>query len=328
MDKFSALLLMGSVLFAALMGYAIQRGATCTVAAVEEVMSSRRAHRLVSLAEAALWVGLGVLILRQAGFLTRLPMGHEAGWRTVLGGALLGGGAFVNRACVFGAIARWSNGDWAYVATPIGFFLGCWLFLQVLVSMPAPVTPVMAPALGLPWWGLALLAMLLVGRVGWGVVKAWRSVSGGTVTQCAHGLMSAVWRPAPATLVIGLSFLAMMLLAGPWAYTEVLSDWAAGMAHDTWVRALLATALFAGAALGGWRAGRWSWRQGTRVKAPALLRCLLGGVLMGMGSLLIPGGNDGLILVGMPLLWPYAWLAFATMCVTIAGLMARQKLTA
>jgi toxin CptA len=39
---------------------------------------------------------------------------------------------------------------------------------------------------------------------------------------------------------------------------------------------------------------------------------------MGWGSLLIPGGNDGLILVGMPLAWPYAWLAFATMCATIA----------
>jgi toxin CptA len=40
---------------------------------------------------------------------------------------------------------------------------------------------------------------------------------------------------------------------------------------------------------------------------------------MGWGTLLIPGGNDGLILIGMPLLWPYAWLAFATMCATIAA---------
>ena len=52
-----------------------------------------------------------------------------------------------------------------------------------------------------------------------------------------------------------------------------------------------------------------------------MLRCFVGGVLMGWGSLLIPGGNDGLILVGMPLLWPYAWVAFATMCATIAAAM-------
>ena len=44
-----------------------------------------------------------------------------------------------------------------------------------------------------------------------------------------------------------------------------------------------------------------------------------GGLLMGWGSLLIPGSNDGLILIGMPLLWPYAWVAFAVMCLTIAA---------
>jgi hypothetical protein len=39
---------------------------------------------------------------------------------------------------------------------------------------------------------------------------------------------------------------------------------------------------------------------------------------MGWGSLLIPGGNDGLILLGLPLLRPYAWVAFATMGLSIA----------
>ena len=49
---------------------------------------------------------------------------------------------------------------------------------------------------------------------------------------------------------------------------------------------------------------------------------------MGVGSLLIPGGNDGLILVGMPLLWPYAWVAFLTMCVAIGlALVVERNLT-
>ncbi len=46
---------------------------------------------------------------------------------------------------------------------------------------------------------------------------------------------------------------------------------------------------------------------------------------MGWGSLLIPGSNDGLILIGIPLLYPYAWLAFATMCLTIAAALAAQR---
>ena len=45
---------------------------------------------------------------------------------------------------------------------------------------------------------------------------------------------------------------------------------------------------------------------------------------MGWGSLLIPGSNDGLILIGIPLLRPYAWLAFASMFVAIAAAMLVQ----
>jgi toxin CptA len=43
---------------------------------------------------------------------------------------------------------------------------------------------------------------------------------------------------------------------------------------------------------------------------------------MGWGSLLIPGGKDGPILLGMPLLWPFAWCAFATMYAVIAVALA------
>jgi toxin CptA len=107
----------------------------------------------------------------------------------------------------------------------------------------------------------------------------------------------------------------MLLLVGAWTYTDALADFARGMRMSLLARSLLFVALFAGALVGGWSTGR------LHAIAPtprALLRCFSGGALMGLGSWLIPGGNDGLILVGMPLAWPYAWLAFATMCITIA----------
>ena len=39
-----------------LMGFAIQRGATCTVAAVDEFVTRRKLNRLISMIEASLWV--------------------------------------------------------------------------------------------------------------------------------------------------------------------------------------------------------------------------------------------------------------------------------
>ena len=109
------------------MGCAIQRGATCTVAAVVEVLDQHRANRLLALLEAALWVMGGLLILQQFHALPPVPPGFRLNGFTVLGAAVLGLGAAVNRACVFGAIARFGSGEWAYLATPVGFFwAACW----------------------------------------------------------------------------------------------------------------------------------------------------------------------------------------------------------
>jgi toxin CptA len=134
-----------------------------------------------------------------------------------------------------------------------------------------------------------------------------------------HALAHRIWSPHAATTVIGIAFLLMLLVAGAWAYTDLLAELARGMAGglagSLAVRSALFAALLAGAAWGGWTADRF--RRG-RITAAGCLRCLGGGLLMGWGSLMIPGGNDGLILVGMPLLWPYAWVAFLLMCIAIA----------
>ena len=97
---------------AGVMGFAIQRGATCTVAAVDEVMKKGSFDRLTSLLEASLWVAGGLLLTQRLHLLPAMPAGYPLNGWTVLGGALLGLGAFVNRACVFGAIARLGSGQW------------------------------------------------------------------------------------------------------------------------------------------------------------------------------------------------------------------------
>jgi toxin CptA len=116
--------------------------------------------------------------------------------------------------------------------------------------------------------------------------------------------------------VIGITFFFSLMLVGAWAYTDLLADLARGRANSLAGRSVLVLALLAGAAWGGWTAGRF---KGVRITGVQSLKSLVGGVLMGWGTLLIPGSNDGLILVGMPLLWPYAWVAFLSMCLSIAA---------
>jgi len=141
-----------AALCAATMGFAIQRGATCAVAAVEEVVRAGSCRRLAALFEAALWVAGGLLVAQAAHWLPTMPPGYALGAWTIVGGVLLGLGAFVNGACVFGAIARFGSGEWAYLLTPLGFYLGC-------VSVPVVFAPPAAqklshgsPVLGAPAW--------------------------------------------------------------------------------------------------------------------------------------------------------------------------------
>jgi toxin CptA len=306
-----------ATLFVAVMGFAIQRGATCTVAAVEEVLNKRRANRLLAMLEASLWVAGGLALAQLARLAGSMPAGYAVSVWTVTGGVLLGLGAWVNKACVFGAVARLGSGEWAYAATPVGFFVGC------LSVMPLFSRPVASPlAEGSPLFQVSTLfaAIFLV-------FMLWR-LRPGLVALRGPGragwLGQKVWAPHAATVVIGVSFVVTLLLAGRWAYTDVLADLARAMdvgSVSLLLPVVLLTALYAGALTGGLTAGRW---QSAPVSAVQVFRCFAGGVVMGWGSLLIPGSNDGLILIGIPLLRPYAWLAFASMFGAIAAAMLMQ----
>ena len=146
---------------------------------------------------------------------------------------------------------------------------------------------------------------------GFAAFATWRLFTG--LRAWRRGAMA--WTPHVATTTIGLAFLAMLLLVGAWAYTDALAELAQGMAMGLAARLALFACLLAGALLGGWHAGRWSR---TWPPVGAWVRCFAGGLLMGWGSGLIPGGNDGLILVGLPLGWPDAWVAFGVMVATVA----------
>ena len=117
--------------------------------AVEEVLSEGRVTRLAAMAEAALWVAGGLFLARALGLLTAVPAGSYAltGW-TVLGGVLLGLGAYVNGACAFGSVARLGRGEWAFLATPAGFFLGCLTFGPVIGGGACTATAEFAGAAG------------------------------------------------------------------------------------------------------------------------------------------------------------------------------------
>jgi hypothetical protein len=294
---------------AALMGYAIQRGATCMVAAIDEVVSERCASRLIALIEAGLWVAGGIVLASLIGGLKMHPSDYAVTWLTVAGGAMLGVGALINRACVFGSIARLGSGEWAYALTPVGFFLGC-LAATGQFKTPASIDAP-SPLFGAAVWIVGPFLLFAVWRGAQFLRATWR-----------RNLAAHIWSPHQATMVIGLAFVVMLLTVGSWAYTEVLASLARGMATNATAKLLLFVGLLGGALAGGWTAGRL---RSVRPTGGAMLRCLTGGFLMGAGGLLTPGNNDGLILLGFPLLQPHAMVALVSMALAIVAGMTIER---
>ena len=300
-----------AALCALVMGFAIQRGATCTVAAVHEVLAEGSARRLLGLIEAAIWVAGGLVLAQALHVLPPLASGHDVSRWTFIGAVLLGLGAYVNGACVLGAIARFGSGEWVYLVTPVGFYLGC-LAAAAVMGPTEPATSALPPLLA----ATPVIAVPVTAFVAWRIGDAWRRRERMSSPGWHRRMAVKIWSPHAATTVIALTFIAMLLLVGAWAYTDVLAELARGMAASVASRVVLAVALLIGAVIGARTGGEF---RSKRCRGLPLLRCAAGGTLMGGGSVLLPGGNDTLVLLGMPLGWPFAWLAFATMCLTVAG---------
>lgn len=295
---FQPLALALAVLAAAGMGFAIQRGGTCMVSAVDHLVRQRSPSKLIALAECSLWTSLIGLIAGSTGFVIAASPFYPVGLETLVGGLLLGTGAWLNGACVFGSIARIGGRDWHYLLTPPGYFLGSLLHHEVLGGYAASV----------PVGSVVKLEPLLILLALTSLIASLRAL------RRAEGKVAGLWDYRHATIAIGFAFVALVLVAGPWTYTEALGKLSHGLGAPSWREGLLFSALLGGAIIGGrGLAGpdRFAARRG--------LLCLGGGALMGFGGSMVPGGNDNLILVGLPGLQPHAWLAIGAMVVAIAA---------
>jgi toxin CptA len=266
------------------------------VAAVDQLLGEGSPRRLIALGECSLWTGtLGMAVLA-LGLGFAVSPSYPAGLGALAGGLLLGLGAWLNGACVFGSIARIGGRDWHYLLTPPGFFAGSLLHSLLLGAFPTRLNRAAHP---IP---MIVFVMLIAASIAL------------TVRRIRLDGLSNLWDWRHATIAIGFAFVVLTALAGPWTYSEALARAAHAGALPAWQDAALFAALLGGAIIGGSAAN--SQIELTIARAAA---CFGGGALMGFGGSLVPGGNDNLILVGLPALQPHAWLAIAAMVVAIAG---------
>ena len=300
-----------ALLLAVVAGFAAQRGSICAVAAVRDLVIDRKAQRYVAFLECAAWSLALLTAARAVGISpSAAPQDYSPGLLVALGGALFGAGAFLNGACTFGSAARLGRGEIAFAAMPAGFVLGVMIAAQIAAA-PAPRALAGDPA------SSSLAVMGLVFFVGFQLFRLSDGIKG--PRDAIARLAAPVWEPSMAMGAIGLSSALLMIFFAPWPYSRLLTDLGAGGGSDRApLKIALALAFVAGAAIGAHSRGAF------KIVAPSprdFAGKAAAGALMGGGSFLAAGGNDSMVLVGLPHLLVYSIIAYVSMTATIAAML-------
>ncbi len=312
---------------AALLGFTAHRAGICSVKAVSEVITTRRAHMLGSFAKTVLWIMTAMTAFVWAAPEHMFPAGLAPSPASVAVAFAFGMGAAINGGCAVSTVTRLGNGDLGMLLTIAAVTAILAAIDAGRLSLPAMPWGEPLPPFALHGWALALASAALAG---WGareIVLLWRGHD--RACRLIDGLLHRRWRLSLAAAVIGLTNVAIVIMAGHWAYTETLRQsvgWAsARRMPPSSLAATLFFALMAGVVASAWLRGsfRLRWR-------PHLgwLRHIAGGALMGVGVALVPGGNDGLLLDAIPSLSPHALPAFAALLFGIAAtLLSLRRFT-
>lgn len=293
-----------------LMGFSVNQGSTCAVTAAKELVYQRHATMLSGFAVA---VGTAGMVCLPLGWLlgnsAHLASGTTISVSLVLGAVLLGIGAVINDACLFGTLSRIGHGEVRFLALPLGLALGFAIADRQTVLIPGAMiaNPLKHPSPA----GLIMVAgfMLLA-------LLAWRWLGRG---ERPHRFKD--WPLRRAMVVLGLCGALLFTLAPGWTYADAVRH---AVGREGAPMALSFGALIAAAAaLLGALASAVSARSFV-LQLPTvitLLRSLIGGMIMAFGGTLIPGGNDTLLLAAIPAATTSGITAYLILSLTVPLLL-------
>lgn len=309
------IILATSVPLAFTMGFAIGRGDVCAVAAVNYWINHKRTTYLRAFIVAT--ASAGFVLLPSAWFFpttVTLSQTYQPSWIMLIAGALFGLGAFLNGACVFGTLAHISKGEMDYIGTIAGMFIGA-VFAPLVTSSTEGYFFL---ELSKPT-ALALFVWLVFISIAFHELALKRSpMNPGDFKPSSD----RAWSPTLSMSVIGITGGLLYALIGNWGYLTVLSHGAAKLitpyVPNVTIQVLTATgALIFGAIVAAWKTHKLKLRKPGFFP---LFQKLVGGSLMSFSAIVIPGGNDALLLYGIPSLAPHAFIAYAMMLLVLASL--------
>jgi uncharacterized membrane protein YedE/YeeE len=321
-----------AIVLAFILGFAAHRASVCMVRAIGEIMSSRSAFILVGIGKSMFWVWafiIPVVVLTPSAG-AALPGWSLTGFAT-LGGFLFGVGGAMNGGCAYSTMARFVDGEGKMLAAIVGFAVGVACFAALTrwewLPRPAPSPALVGPLLAgnSAWLGGAAACAF----VAWALYELWRLRRTRPTGKSTIALVLAPrYRLSTAAVLMGATGALLLLIFGVVSYSSTFELGIEGaLGTKGWPNATRVAVLIA--VLAGMLAStlqRGTFRLDWRPRRAWLMN-FSGGALMGLGTALAPGGNDALVLYGVPLFSPYAIPTFAALALGVAvALFAMRRL--
>lgn len=285
-----------------ILGFALVRAATCTVAATGRWINGGKLDWLFGLLIVCSWAGIVLFLLLQYSGRAHIPVDIEIGPQLFIGATIMGIGALINQGCFVGTVGYIGNGKFSYLLTFVGLALAMFLMRMDAVDLFDPVETKARVAIG----DSIAKQVAVIGFVLLGAISLWLIIVKRNMAMLA-------------LLAIGICAALIYGTRPEWSYAAVLNSLIAGQGLSVGMIVELAvTALFVGAILSSWLRNKFHPQLGTWRLATANLA---GGFLMGIGAAAVPGGNDVLLMWTVPGLTAYGVIAYLVMIAVIAGAM-------
>jgi hypothetical protein len=286
----SALLLL--IALCLIVGSALDTSNLCVVRAARDLTVGRPAIAVGCLVSLAL-ASIVFYANTRLGWRPQPPAWSYPTARTLVGAVIFALGTLVNGACAMGTFGRLARGDIGFLATLGGA-------LTVALLIPRTIVPNAKPS-----------GMLLTDEL-------WLAA----ILACVGIAMLLSRRHLELTRILSYAMLGLLAAIvtnwqGDWTWLTLLHHVGAGVPFD-FVAVGCLLAVLIGATLTAIYHRRFRF---VRPTLPTLLREAAGGGMMAAGALLIPGGNDALLVYGIPSGSPHALAGFAVIFATMVVML-------
>jgi hypothetical protein len=212
---------------------------------------------------------------------------------------------------MFGTVGRIASGNLSFLMALPGIALGAGLGAAVALPHLTFVqadSPLREPGFG--GFAVLMVAAGFVGLAGAGIARTHRRAG----LRVGQVLRASRWRTALAMMIIGILGGLLFATGSPWSYPTLLQQVGnltlgqKAMFAPTMIIGPLA--VLAGAITASALGGRFVLRAASGAQ---LGRSLVGGATMGFATILVPGGNDTLLLSALPSLAAHGAVAYLAM---------------